>query len=67
MFLPLTDSANNTFPFSFLTLNKHNEGSKACFYDNCLFTVLAGQRLRVCARKHYVLSFTHTAAWENSL
>ena len=59
---PLTDSYNDlcSVCFCWLPLIKHDEGSTACFYDCCLFTALPGQRLWVCACKHYVLSFTHT-------
>lgn len=61
---PLTDSYNDLCLVSFcwLLLIKHDEGSTACFYDCCLFTALPGQRLWVCACKHYVLiiiSLTH--------
>lgn len=59
---PLTDSHNDicSVCFCWLPLIKHNEGSTACFYDCCLFTALRGQRLTMCACKHYVLSHTQT-------
>lgn len=66
---PLTDYCNNMIRsvhcagFRWLyTLRDQQD----VFYDCCLFTALHGQRLRVFACKHHVLSFTRTRLYEKT-